>query len=186
MNSAGARPELGHRDLVSVTKLALRRFWQVLVATINALCAFIVDSCSRRRPVCEAPTVALLYHRPRLMQQTDQSWLPNLKEFREGNYLELPFWKNVPTNPITSSATEPSLSASRNVESIPNTPLDSPPPNVFCRPKAGACLLTEPITMVATTGSMRFKMSSPTPVCSAACLATCRLTSLLPSVVSLK
>jgi hypothetical protein len=40
-----------------------------LVAKLSALFAFIVDSCSRRRPACEAPARAVcLHHRPRLMQ----------------------------------------------------------------------------------------------------------------------
>jgi hypothetical protein len=41
-------------------------------------------------------------------------------------------------------------------------------------------LLRPPITIVATTGNIFFKISAPMPVCSAARPATAHLTSLLP------
>ena len=70
-NGPQARKDL----LLSVAIHALKRFWQVLVATISALFAFIVDmvhggeACKGRRRPQDATIDA----------KTHQSWLPNFR-----------------------------------------------------------------------------------------------------------
>ena len=87
------------------------------------------------------------------------------------------YLKNLLAMPSKSSATLPSPSASSIGASIPSIP--AAPLAVGCARASAVCLLSDPITIVATIGNMLLRMSLPIPVCSEALWAVARLTSIV-------